>query len=282
LTTASFLASQLNQTSLSTAYLANATALKSLFTTTFWDASAGLFKDNTTAAGSLLHPQDANSLAVIFNLTSSAQTANISKALTGRWGTFGAAAPECPDTVSPFIGGFELEAHFHANATRALEMLRLEWGYAVNTNLSVQSSLLEGWTVNGSLYYRGDDGYGNDPTYTSHAHAWASGPTSLLSFYVVGLRVVEVLGREWSFAPNPGNLQTVQGGYETSLGAFEASYFVREGSLTGWFATPVDTRGTVTLPGRIVTIDGVAAGTIQGAYVTVHGVTGGNHSFVAK
>lgn len=34
---------------------------------------------------------------------------------------------------------------------RALELLRREWGYMLYTPISVQSTLLEGYTANGSL-----------------------------------------------------------------------------------------------------------------------------------
>ena len=34
-----------------------------------------------------------------------------------------------------------------------MDLLRREWGYMLYTNLSVQSTLLEGFTANGSLSY---------------------------------------------------------------------------------------------------------------------------------
>ena len=40
------------------------------------------------------------------------------------------------------------------------------WGYIVYTELSVQSTLIEGLTANGSIAYRWNDGYGGDPSYT--------------------------------------------------------------------------------------------------------------------
>ncbi|OBZ66809.1 hypothetical protein A0H81_13359 [Grifola frondosa] len=44
------------------------------------------------------------------------------------------------------------EVHFTlGNDERALDLLRREWGYMLYTNLSVQSTLLEGFTANGSL-----------------------------------------------------------------------------------------------------------------------------------
>ena len=34
-----------------------------------------------------------------------------------------------------------------------MDLLRREWGYMLYTNLSVESTLLEGFTANGSLSY---------------------------------------------------------------------------------------------------------------------------------
>ena len=46
----------------------------------------------------------------------------------------------------------QIQAHFiSGNDDRAIDLLRREWGYMLYTNLSVQSTLLEGFTANGSL-----------------------------------------------------------------------------------------------------------------------------------
>lgn len=48
----------------------------------------------------------------------------------------------------------KLQAHFlSGNDDRAMDLLRREWGHMLNTNLSVQLTLLEGFTANGSLGY---------------------------------------------------------------------------------------------------------------------------------
>lgn len=45
-----------------------------------------------------------------------------------------------------------MQAHFIAgNGSRALDLMRKEWGYMLYTNISVQSTMLEGYTTNGSL-----------------------------------------------------------------------------------------------------------------------------------
>ena len=116
-----------------------------------------MYRDNSTTT---LCPQDANSFAVLFNLTQNVLSAEggqgqaglVSEGLEKNWNELGAVAPELPDTISPFIGGFEIQAHFESgNAGRAVELMRREWGYMLYTNLSVQSTLLEGYTANGSL-----------------------------------------------------------------------------------------------------------------------------------
>jgi len=90
---------------------------------------------------------------MLYNITQdSNQTRTISQQLTQNWNTLGPIPPELPDTISPFISGFELMGHFEAGDDDvAMDLLRRTWGYMLNTNLSVQSTLLEGFTANGSL-----------------------------------------------------------------------------------------------------------------------------------
>ena len=112
-------------------------------------------------------------MAILFNITESQdQGDSITKGLTKNWNELGAVAPELPDTIAPFVGSLEvceciceeyrgvakttfcrqLQAHFHSgNDDLAMDLLRREWGYMLYTNISVQSTLLEGYTANGSL-----------------------------------------------------------------------------------------------------------------------------------
>lgn len=90
-------------------YAANATALKTAYNTLLWDANAGMYKDNDNTT---LHPEDGNSLAVLYNLTQSAdQNTNISQGLTAFWTDIGPVTPELADTIIPFVGGFEVRLH---------------------------------------------------------------------------------------------------------------------------------------------------------------------------
>lgn len=241
------LAVYLNDSLLATSYATNASALKTAFNDAFWSTEEGMYRDNLTSP---LYPQDANSLAVLFNLTASAeQASSISTGLTRYWGEFGSIAPELPDTVAPFIGGFELQAHFASgNDVRAMDLLHREWGYMLYTPLSVQSTLLEGYTSNGSLYYRSYDGYNYDPSYTSHSHGWSTGPTSALTFYVLGLTVTSPQGRTWSVAPHISGLQSAEGGFETPLGWYGVEWTLTAKDFHLTLDTPAGSSGIIILP----------------------------------
>ncbi|KAJ3757463.1 Six-hairpin glycosidase [Lentinula raphanica] len=253
LTTASALASYANQTSLARAYAANASSLKSTFNTAFWMPDVGMYRDNTSTT---LAPQDANSFAVLFNVTlNDTQKEMVSEGLEKNWVEFGAVPPELPDTISPFISGFELQAHFVAgNDSRAFDLLHREWGYILYTNLSVQSTLVEGLTANGSLYYRYYQGYNDDAAYTSHSHGWSSGPTSALTFYVAGLTITAPQGREWNLAPHVGGpMNRSQAGFSTALGWFGVEWERGGGEsvLSLNVSSPESTSGVFTVPSGV-------------------------------
>ena len=152
LTSGAELATWLNDTTLAAEYAANASVLKTAYNDALWLPDRRMYRDNETTT---LCAQDGNSLAVVFNLTESAeQAAEVSDGLTENWDLYGSVSPELPDTIAPFIGGFEVQAHFIAGKdARALDLLHREWGYILYTNLSVKSTLLEGFTANGSLSY---------------------------------------------------------------------------------------------------------------------------------
>ncbi|EIN05763.1 Six-hairpin glycosidase [Punctularia strigosozonata HHB-11173 SS5] len=271
----------LNASELGEKWAANATALKAAFNGAFWDEGQGMYVDNTTTT---LAPQDANSFAVLFNVTDEEEKkALVSAGLERNWNELGPVAPELPDTISPFIGGFELQAHFEAgNDARAMDLLHRTWGYMLYTNLSVQSTLLEGFTANGSLSYRSYRGYNYDPAYTSHAHGWSSGPTSALTFYVLGLTVTKPQGTAWAVAPHLSGLKTAQGEYETPLGWFGVKWTWSRKTFELKIETPKGTAGEVTLPKEVkggkVSVDGGKARKVGGSLE----VGGGKHAIVVR
>ncbi|KAF7327050.1 Glycoside hydrolase family 78 protein [Mycena kentingensis (nom. inval.)] len=274
LVTAADLASHLGL-AVAAEYLQNATRVKTAYNALLWDDAAGMFHDNDDPAS--IFPQDGNSLAVLFNLTTSdAQNKAISKGLTRFWTPIGPLSPELNDTIIPFVGGFEVQAHFIAGeGERAIDLLEREWGYMLYTNLSVQSSLLEGFTANGSLGYRSAAGYNFDHSYTSHAHGWATGPTPAMTFHILGIQLTAPKGQSWSITPVLSGLPSAEGGIETELGAFIVKWRANNGSVDLSIETPKGTNGTIVLPGKgPVTMDGVVQ---RGSSGAVEEVSGGKH-----
>ncbi|KAL2355302.1 bacterial alpha-L-rhamnosidase domain-containing protein [Cryomyces antarcticus] len=238
------LASVVNDTSVISAWTACASRIKSAANSLLWNETAGLFHDNETTT---LMPQDGNSWAVVSNITAnSSQNTAISANLANRWTPFGAPAVEADNAVSPFISGFELQAHLLAgNASAALALMRLEWGFMLNDPRMTNSTFIEGYQDDGVLHYAP---YTNDPR-ISHAHGWATGPTSTLTFYIAGIQLLSAGGQTWKMAPALGDLTSVDAGFATSLGMFAAQTNVTaSGGMRMSFEAPVGTMGAVSVP----------------------------------
>ncbi|KAG7443773.1 uncharacterized protein BT62DRAFT_1008852 [Guyanagaster necrorhizus] len=175
---------------------------------------------------------DANSFAVLYNLTLS----NEQKGPEKNWNDLGPVVPELPDTTSRFnISGFEPQAHFKAGKDdRALDLLRREWDYILYTNLSVQSTLLEGFMANGSLWY-----------VLFPLFLYSSGLTSALTLYVMGL---SLRGATWSVSPLiNGGLPGAEGGFETLLGWFGMKWALKDNQFFMEISTPKGTNDQVKL-----------------------------------
>ncbi|KAF2099876.1 alpha-L-rhamnosidase [Rhizodiscina lignyota] len=241
------LATALNDTAPIPSWQKYANGIKTAANNRLWNETMGMYHDNDTSS---LAPQDGNSWAVVANLTlNSSQIASISSGLQARWGSYGAPAPEASQNktaVSPFISGFELQAHFLAeNASRALELMRLEWGFMLNDPRMTNSTLIEGYSSDGSIHY---PPYSTDSR-ISHAHGWSTGPTSALTFYVAGIQLLSPVGKTWIIAPSLGNLTTVDAGFSTSLGLFSATTnLTSDGGISMEFEAPAGTSGSVNVP----------------------------------
>ena len=236
---------ELQDTSSAAEWKRTASKIKIAANQKLWDDKNGLYIDNETTT---LHPQDGNAWAVKANLTQSAkQSSTISSALKARWGQYGAPAPEAGKTVSPFIGGFELQAHYLANkADSALDLIRLQWGFMLEDPRMTQSTFIEGYSTDGSLHYAP---YTNDPR-VSHAHGWSTGPTYALTAYAAGIQLTGAGGSTWTIAPQPGDLTSVDAGFSTSLGKFSTSFRRSNGKYSRFsFTAPSNTTGEVFLPG---------------------------------
>ena len=258
------LAGILNDTTVA-AWSKYAAGIKNATNIRLWDPTANLYRDNDTMPLTGLHPQDGNVWAILSNLTmSSAQSLNISTALAARWGPYGAPAPETASTVSPFISSFEKQAHYLANQPqRAVQLMKRMWGdFMLDDPRMTNSTFIEGYSTNGDLHYAP---YTNDPR-ISHAHGWATGPTSALTFYAAGLQITGPSGSTWKIEPMLGGLPSAEAGFQTSLGNFEVNVTVTDdGGLSLTFQTPANTTGSVVFAheasnGGQVTVSKVAKG----------------------
>ncbi|KAH8692756.1 putative alpha-L-rhamnosidase B [Talaromyces proteolyticus] len=235
-------------TGLSSTWTSRADNLGTAINTYCFDDAYGAFKDNATAT--TLHPQDANSMSILFGVADADRVASISEKLTKNWTPIGAVAPELPENISPFISSFEIQAHFVAGrADRALDLIRREWGWYINNPNGTESTVIEGYLQNATFGYRSSRGYYYDTSYVSHAHGWSSGPTSALTNYVLGLSVTGPLGSTWQLAPQFGDLESVQGGFMTALGKYQAAWSrASDGSYEVSFEVPQSSEGVLILP----------------------------------
>jgi Bacterial alpha-L-rhamnosidase 6 hairpin glycosidase domain/F5/8 type C domain len=218
---------------------AAAAKLKDAANAKLWDDAVGEYRDNPTSS---LYPQDGNSLAVWYGIASTAQAARVSTELTANWNQYGATTPEKNGEIGTFPGSMEVQAHFQAgDASTALELIRREWGYMLNSPLGTGSTFWEGYLANGQFGYGG--------AYMSAAHGWSTGPTSALTFYVLGIRPTTATGA-YDIMPETGDLASAQGSLKTPLGDITVSWHhdVQTRSFTEDLSAPTTAVGKVEVP----------------------------------
>ena len=304
LTQGAILAGVENDTAEATSWTNTAATLKTAANAILWNPTVGLYRDNPT---STLYPQDGNSLAVWYGLTdSAAQNTSITQGLSARWNMYGALTPEdcndakagatCADDggqISTFAGSMEIMAHFVAgDDTGALALIRREWGYMLDSPLGTASTFWEGYQANGDLTFG---------PYTSLAHGWATGATSALTNYVLGLTPQTATGK-YSFIPHAGDLTNVDGDITMPQGKVQGSwnYNASGSSFTENLTSPAGTTGTIGVPtygssnvtvtlngvtvwsaGRFIATAGVSGGSTDGKYIYLNGVAPGTYSVSA-
>eukprot|EP01046_Picozoa_sp_COSAG06_P022796 COSAG06_NODE_1784_length_8405_cov_15.271129_1_plen_634_part_10 len=100
LATGSEIASVLGEHADAATFLSASTNLRAAINgAALWDAARGAFRDNPL---STVYPQDGNSLALWFNLTSTANAQRISQYLGSNLGQFGASSPEWNGDIGNF------------------------------------------------------------------------------------------------------------------------------------------------------------------------------------
>ena len=184
LSSAADIATALGLSTKAQSFAAQATELRDAINDVLWDDKFGAFKDNPS---STLHPQDGNSLAAWFGVVSKdhlpSRLSSISAYLKTNWGKYGSASPEWNGgkSIGTFPGSMEVYQHFAAGeGARALDLVRLQWGYMLNSPDSTQSTFWEGYNIDGSFNFQG--------IYMSNAHGWGAGPAGAMTRHVLGVR----------------------------------------------------------------------------------------------
>ena len=252
--------------------------------------SYSAFRNNPTLNSSI-HPEDANSMALYFNATSSASRAsNISSYLRTNWGPIGAITPELPSNIVPFIESFEVKGHFAIRQTQlALDLIRLSWGWYLENPYGTGSSCIEGYYADGSFRYA-NDGYDDAGSYPSHAHGWSTGPTDALTSFLLGLTVTAPGGSQWLLAPQFGDLKSVEGGFTAGLGKFSAGWNLTDEGYVLWYDVPRNSMGEVVLPCTTLNVSivldegevGCGAFNAMSGLTTFDQASGGQHTITVS
>ena len=197
------------------AYTSAASNLRRAVNQLFWDGNGGEYANSP---GSTLHPQDGNSLALWFGLVDSqARAMSVSGALRQNWNTFGAQTPEKPNAISSFTGSMEVHAHFAGGDDQTgLDLIRRQWGYMLNSAIGTKSTFWEGYLADGKLEPATPGGVSWYPppllgSYMSLAHGWSTGPTSALTFFVLGVSPTRGGEVAYTEVPHPGDLTHAEG-----------------------------------------------------------------------
>jgi Bacterial alpha-L-rhamnosidase 6 hairpin glycosidase domain len=258
LTTGAALAQVEGNSSLAGTYSSKAASLKTQINSQLWVSSTGAYKDNPS---STLYPQDGNSLAVWYGVASTSQAQSIMSYLHTNWDSIGSQTPEFYDNLSPFAGSMEVYARFAADDdTDALNLIRSEWGYMLDSPIGTGSTFWEGLSNAGTLT-------AYPSTYTSLAHGWSTGPTGALTTEVLGISPTAAEGVAYQVIPHPGDLTQVEGDLTVAPGkTINVSY---SHDAAGDFSMQVDSStnsgstGVIAVPtfgqNHVVTINGATA-----------------------
>ncbi|MGH3296605.1 MAG: alpha-L-rhamnosidase C-terminal domain-containing protein, partial [Trebonia sp.] len=201
--------------------------------------------------------QDANALAVVFGIAPAADVPRILNALKSLWGPHGSepySGTTYSNLISPFITAFEVEADYLAGDTSDAErLLSLTWDQMIDP---------------GNPFYTGTmwENIGPDGTATesrtSLSHGWASGPTPIMTSYVLGVQPVAPGYQTFTVDPHPGSLRWAQGAVPTPYGQITVRWERNGPRLSVTVAVPPRATAFITLPdGHHVTLPGGPSGT---------------------
>ena len=306
---ASTLEKQLGNPKRGRSYAGMARRLSAAIRASLLDPAVGALRLNT-ADPTGNHTQDANVQGILAGVLRGAAANSAFNWLGGTLATpFGTATGEFTSDpfmgryISPFESGWEAIARLrYFQTTQALNLIRRLWGQMLATDPG--DTVWEKMTVAGGVAPYQSANPDGSPIIedqrageTSLAHGWASGPTSALSAYVLGMRPVGVGWKTWLVEPQPGDLAFGQGSVGTPVGKLGVRWEHDAGGATSFKVTvkaPRGATGTVAVPllgaertigrdGRVVWKGGHPVGGAKahqsGGYVRFFEPQAGTHTY---
>ena len=188
--------------------------------------------------------QDANALSVLFGIAPTAKVPGILSALKTLWGPHGSApfsGTTYSNLISPYITAYEVEADYLAGDTGDAEhLMHLTWDQMIDR----QNPFFTG-TMWENI---GPDGTATEAR-TSLAHGWASGPTPILTGYVLGVQPVNPGYQTFTVAPHFGSLRWAEGAVPTPYGRIFVRWARGGHGFSLTVAVPAQATAFIDLPG---------------------------------
>jgi len=201
--------------------------------------------------------QDANALSVLFGIAPAAKVPGILGALKSLWGPHGSepfSGTTYSNLISPYITAYEVEADYLAGDTSdAEQLMHLTWDQMTDPRNPF---------FTGTMWENiGPDGTATEAR-TSLAHGWASGPTPILTGYVLGVQPVKPGYQAFTVTPHPGSLRWAEGTVPTPYGQILVRWTRAGHRFSLAVAVPAQATAFILLPdGRHVTLPGGPHGT---------------------
>jgi alpha-L-rhamnosidase len=243
LTDAALLATASNHGDLASGYQQEAAAVATGINSNLFDSATGVYDLSSELRGTIA--QDGNSLAVLYDIAPAANESSILSTLVDKLNTqYGPLSFSTNTNFAQYVSGFasnmEAQALFHiGDVGDALDLINTVWGEMIQPGPDYSGA---DWEV---INLSGLPGFG---AFTSLAHGWASGATSALSGYVLGVRPVTPGYKNWIVQPQPGNLQWAEGQAPTPYGPIAVKWGISSGRLVMEVSAPAGTRGTLAVP----------------------------------
>lgn len=208
LTSSAALAELKDDTALAADWRDSASVVKQAINDRLWDNTRGVYQQSEGRPNCV--STLGNALAMVSGIADSTRTASILSYLEthmknplGYYTVDTDSNTPIPQINSLFVGSWTLRGMMEAGAVHtALDYIRNTWGDQLSSFYGNGSTFLEALTADGESLYDG---------YESFGHAWSSGPTALLTEFVLGVRPVTAGYQTYQILPHPGNLTHVEG-----------------------------------------------------------------------